>query len=170
MVCLKDPVRRFIDSYIVSHWRRFGKVIVRERNNVKPMQEAIDHGLKGAVFYLFSLSRSPHHSRAAEIVQLAENGTRPKTHTIRTWLSKVEAFTKLLKRYGDRTSVDLLEEKRRTLGDMLDALGLDSKGRDKQRAHFLLNLKKNTSFLTQHKQAFPRHSVKPWSFLLLRRT
>jgi len=66
-------------------------------------------------------------------VKLAEQDSRPSTESVRNWLKNVDALTKLLKRYGDKESIQLLSEQREKLGDMLDAMGLDSKGRNKLR-------------------------------------
>jgi hypothetical protein len=37
----------------------------------------------------------------------------------------------ILKLYGDRESVKMLEDQRRTMGDVLDGLGMTMDGRDK---------------------------------------
>jgi hypothetical protein len=44
----------------------------------------------------------------------------------------------IVNRYGDDASAEELRRQRETLGDMLDSMGLDSKGRDKQRTCFTI--------------------------------
>jgi hypothetical protein len=66
----------------------------------------------------------------------AETPARAK---IRQWLNKSDALIAILKRYGDDASVKELAQQQVTLGDMLAAMGLDAKGRDKIRSfpHFI---------------------------------
>jgi chorismate-pyruvate lyase len=64
---------------------------------------------------------------------LAESDRRPNTEQVRSWLRNVDALTKILNRYRDKESLQQLTQQRQTLGDLLDALGLDGKGRDKTR-------------------------------------
>lgn len=71
---------------------------------------------------------------------LAKSGTRPKVDNIRKWLQLVDSLTKILTRYRDKDSLQQLQNQQKTLGDVLGALGLDEKGRDKTHAWILLSL------------------------------
>lgn len=57
---------------------------------------------------------------------------------MRKWLRHVESLTKILKRYGDKDSLRQLSELRKKLGDMLGAVGLNEKGRDKMRESLMI--------------------------------
>ena len=67
-------------------------------------------------------------------MKLAEQDSRPSTESVRNWLKNVDVLTKLLKRDGDKESIQLLSDQRQKLRDMFDAMGVDSKGRNKLRA------------------------------------
>jgi hypothetical protein len=69
-----------------------------------------------------------------ELSQLAESSTRPKANDVRKWLRNVDSLTNILRRYGDSESLQALRDQRKTLGDVLGALRLDEKGRDKMRS------------------------------------
>jgi chorismate-pyruvate lyase len=69
-----------------------------------------------------------------ELCDLAESNTRPKANDIRKWLRSVDSLTNILHHYGDDDTLQALWDQRKTLGDVLGALGLDEKGRDKMRA------------------------------------
>ena len=81
----------------------------------------------------------PSHYSQADI-STSTNSKRPSSTTILQWFKSVEALHTILLRYGDDESVTELEERRRTLGDMLDAMGLDGNGRDKMRTSPSLHL------------------------------
>lgn len=67
------------------------------------------------------------------IVKAAEQNTRPSQAQIRTWLKEFEALTRILKIFWDKDSVATLEFQRQKVGDIMDALGMDARGRDKTR-------------------------------------
>jgi hypothetical protein len=82
-------------------------------------------------FYPFSLTSINFFF--AELCRIAESNTRPKADDVRKWLRSVDSLTNILRRYGDDDSLQVLRDQRKTLGDVLGALGLDEKGRDKMR-------------------------------------
>lgn len=63
----------------------------------------------------------------------AEPNKYPSQAQMRSWLSNSEALSKILKRFWDKDSVATLDLQRQKLGDIMDALGMDAKGRDKTR-------------------------------------
>src|SRR4051794_5773285 len=68
----------------------------------------------------------------------ADISKQPHAWDIRDWLTKVEALMTILMRYGDEQSQHQLHEKRAILNDILDTIGLDSKGRGKTSGCLLL--------------------------------
>jgi peptidyl-tRNA hydrolase len=63
----------------------------------------------------------------------AEEKKNLDAESIRTWLRDVEGLTKILVRYGDQESLQQLSEKRDTLRDLLQGLGVDVKDGNKLR-------------------------------------
>jgi hypothetical protein len=68
----------------------------------------------------------------------AESRSRPLREDVRCWTNGVNKLTKILLRYCDKDSLQQLSEQRERLGDMLGAMGLDDKGRDKMRTSIFL--------------------------------
>lgn len=143
-VFLKEPVRKFIDATMVEIWGRFRKMIQRERGRLEKRREEADALWQGAV--LLAPRAPPHHQThslthsppPSDITTSTDDGRRPTAAKIRTWLAKVETLMAIVNRYGDDASAEELRRQRETLGDMLDSMGLDSKGRDKQRTCFTI--------------------------------
>jgi hypothetical protein len=69
------------------------------------------------------------------LAAISENTESPTKVTIRKWLNKSEALLSILIRYGDESSMAELNKRKEKLNDILDAMGLDGKGRDKMRKH-----------------------------------
>jgi peptidyl-tRNA hydrolase len=63
----------------------------------------------------------------------AEEKKNLDAESIRMWLRDVEGLTKILVRYGDQESLQQLSEKRDTLRDLLQGLGVDVKDGNKLR-------------------------------------
>ena len=63
---------------------------------------------------------------------------RPTTKNIRTYLGKSEKLMIILKRYNDASSIKNLKEQTDRLKDILEGLGLDSKGGQKTRMTIIL--------------------------------
>src|SRR5262245_35169945 len=86
------------------------------------------------VYYITFLTLSFPNLPSPALVEMAETGVRPSVQDIRAWTRRVNSLTRILNRYADKDSLQQLSEQRQKLGDALDALGLDQKGRDKMRA------------------------------------
>lgn len=67
----------------------------------------------------------------SELQEQAASGIRPKAADIKKWSTKAERLSKLLLLFAEPGAVRQLEEMRRKFGDMMDALGVTSEGRDK---------------------------------------
>ncbi|KAG2747793.1 hypothetical protein P692DRAFT_201716179 [Suillus brevipes Sb2] len=84
-----------------------------------------------------------------EFLTFAEEKKNLDAESIRTWLRDVEGLTKILVRYGDQESLQQLSEKRDTLRDLLQGLGVDVKDGNKLRLP--KSLRQALSFLaTEH--------------------
>jgi hypothetical protein len=81
----------------------------------------------------------------SDMESLAQHNTRPKVQDIRNWLRKSEQLAKLLSRYNDNVSLAQITKQQETVRDILSAMGLDEKGKDKIR-EWILSLTRSYHF------------------------
>lgn len=67
------------------------------------------------------------------IEEAAARNKRPPQAQIRSWLKDFEGLARILKQFWDKDSDATLELQCQKIGDIMGALGMDAKGRDKTR-------------------------------------
>lgn len=83
---------------------------------------------------------------------------------MKKYVQILEKLNPLLSKYNDVESLRQLDDSKERLSDILDALGLDAKGRDKTRKHSIIN--DHVQFFYNHVQAFPNFLEKLSNILL----
>jgi hypothetical protein len=136
-ICMKEPVRRFVETVVICKWRQLKRCVERERVKLPLLKKEVDSLWKGMwdifLLRLFYSSSIEQPVDPTELIDIADSGHRPKTYQIRAWSSKLSTLTKILTRYADKDSLEQLLEQRERLVGVLDAMGLDPKGHDKIR-------------------------------------
>lgn len=134
-ICMKEPVRRFVELVMINKWIPMKSGVVRERARLEGHRKDVNDLWEGSHSLFFCrlsvFKRSP--STIPALTTTTESRTRPLREDVRRWTNGVNKLTKILQRYGDKDSLQQLSEQRERLGDMLSAMGLDDKGRDKMR-------------------------------------
>ncbi|KAF7965905.1 hypothetical protein HWV62_40979 [Athelia sp. TMB] len=103
-VCLKPSVFRFVEILMVNSYRRLAKASSDQRNSLGPQKIAVDSW--------------------KEIIDMVENDplglTQKKLHG---WLKQVTNMISLLKKFGDKKAVKLLQEQYRRIEEISGDLG-----------------------------------------------
>jgi hypothetical protein len=113
-VCLREPIKRIIDSLVIAEWGRARRSVVKERNKVPVLKAEINKGWQSEPrLRSFSKPRLTHH--LPELIDTAEGGTSPQVGEVRQWLTTVDRLTRILRRYKDNEAVEQLKVQRKRL-------------------------------------------------------
>jgi hypothetical protein len=120
-----------MDIVMAHTWQRFKKSLGREQKRLEKVRKEVSSLWQGLMSHHFM----PYLLANLLLTEITtDNATkRPSAANIRKYLAKSEALVSTLVLYGDTESAQELEDEKGKLGDMLTAMGLDCKGREKQR-------------------------------------
>lgn len=87
-------------------------------------------------FFVFVLLTTRHVTFSDLSHRSEQDEKKPTTEDFRTWLKHVTSLTAILKRHGDRGSIDALKDQRARLQEMLFAMGIGHGSKRGQKCPF----------------------------------
>jgi hypothetical protein len=122
-VCLKGPVRRFLESLTLIFWQSNRGSFEKSREKMDMLYPKVESSWKG-----MKPPNTPipgtHTSFPPELSELMEEGKRPDVKKLLAWVDDLSSLISIVRNFRDAKAVTILKEQRDRLKEMLNAMGI----------------------------------------------